>query len=58
MSNLRFFLFIVLDRPLRMLPKKCVTVISEGSWKRENELLQEKRTETDQPEVKTKKQKS
>jgi len=49
---------LVLDRPLRMLLKRCATVISEGSWRRENGSLQEKRIETDQPEVKTKNQKS
>lgn len=49
--------YAVSGRRLRMLLKRCVTVISEGSWRRENGSLQEKRTETDQPEVKTKKQK-
>ena len=40
-----------LDRPLRMPLKKFGTVTSGESWKRERELLQEKKTETGQPEV-------
>lgn len=52
-SHLFSFLFpcLVLDRPLKMLLRKCVTVTSEENWRRENVLLQEKRTETDQQEV-------
>lgn len=42
-----------LDRQLRMPLKKFGTVTSGESWKKERELLQEKRTETGQPEVPT-----
>lgn len=40
-----------LDRPLRMPLKKFETVTSGESWRRERELLQEKKTEIGQPEV-------
>ena len=42
-----------LDRPLKMPLKRFETVTSGESWKRERELLQEKKTEIGQPEVPT-----
>ena len=44
-------LVTTLDRPLRMPLKRFETVTSGESWRRERELLQEKKTEIGQPEV-------